>query len=113
MNSIASSPVRPVATAVACAALVSCSLIGEGWRKPATPVKSAEPVVPADPLPIPPHRFTLEAGEGGVGGIQRTVAGHDDTFTDIARRFNLGYEELVRANPGIDPWLPGEGKEIV
>src|SRR5690606_4886128 len=27
--------------------------------------------------------------------------------------FNLGYEEIVRANPGVDPWLPGEGTEIV
>ena len=34
-------------------------------------------------------------------------------FSDIARRFNLGYEEIVRANPGVDPWLPGEGREIV
>ena len=31
----------------------------------------------------------------------------------MARRFNVGYEELVRANPGVDPWLPGEGREIV
>ena len=34
-------------------------------------------------------------------------------LTDIARRFNVGYEEIVRANPGVDPWLPGEGREIV
>src|SRR5690606_6461372 len=29
------------------------------------------------------------------------------------RRFNVGYEEIVRANPGVDPWLPGEGTPIV
>ena len=33
--------------------------------------------------------------------------------TDIARRFNVGYEEMVRANPGVDPWLPGVGREVV
>ncbi len=37
----------------------------------------------------------------------------EDTLPDIARRFNIGYEEIVRANPGVDPWVPGEGRAIV
>ena len=41
---------------------------------------------------------------------RRRSATKEDTLTDIARRFNVGYEEIVRANPGVDPWLPGEGK---
>ena len=48
-----------------------------------------------------------------VGVVQVTTATKDDTLPDIARRFNVGYEEIVRANPGVDPWLPGEGREIV
>lgn len=48
-----------------------------------------------------------------VGRPQKVIAGHEDTFTDIARRFNLGYDEIRAANPGIDPWLPGEGTEIL
>ena len=42
------------------------------------------------------------------------MIGKEDTLPDIApRRFNVGYEEMVRANPGVDPWLPGEGREVV
>lgn len=48
-----------------------------------------------------------------VGRPQKIIASHADTFTDIARRFNLGYDEMRAANPGIDPWLPGEGTEIL
>jgi L,D-transpeptidase ErfK/SrfK len=48
-----------------------------------------------------------------VGEVQRVVASEEDTLSDIARRFNLGYEEVVRANPGVDPWLPRAGTEIV
>jgi L,D-transpeptidase ErfK/SrfK len=48
-----------------------------------------------------------------VGLIQTTIVSADDTLPDIARRFNLGYEEIVRANPGVDPWLPGAGREVV
>ncbi|HTY50745.1 MAG TPA: L,D-transpeptidase family protein [Steroidobacteraceae bacterium] len=38
---------------------------------------------------------------------------YSDTLVDIARNYGLGYEEMVRANPGVDPWLPGEGTPIV
>ncbi len=83
------------------------------------------PPPPAPPLPViapPPvlsraaatHRFTLDSpSEGVVGSLVMTTASADDTLPDIARRFNIGYEEIVRANPGVDPWLPGAGREIV
>jgi L,D-transpeptidase ErfK/SrfK len=48
-----------------------------------------------------------------VGRPQKVVARQEDTFSDIARRFNLGYEELRAANPGVDPWIPGAGTEIL
>ena len=37
----------------------------------------------------------------------------EDTFSDLAREYGLGYDELVAANPGVDPWLPGAGTAIV
>lgn len=43
---------------------------------------------------------------------ETVTARHEDTLTDIARRHQLGYEEIVRANPGVDVWLPGEGTEV-
>ncbi|WP_431858080.1 L,D-transpeptidase family protein [Azospirillum sp.] len=33
----------------------------------------------------------------------------DDTLPDIAVAYDLGYTELVVANPHADPWLPGAG----
>jgi L,D-transpeptidase ErfK/SrfK len=48
-----------------------------------------------------------------VGIVQITTAGHEDTLSDLARRYDLGYEEIVAANPGVDPWLPGEGTQVV
>jgi L,D-transpeptidase ErfK/SrfK len=47
-----------------------------------------------------------------VGEYGEAVAEHADTLIDIARRYGLGYEEVVNANPGVDPWLPGEGVVI-
>lgn len=37
----------------------------------------------------------------------------EDTLLDVARRNGLGYEEIVRANPGVDTWLPEAGRELI
>lgn len=64
--------------------------------------------------PSPSDRFTLPPeGTDVVGKIQVASARSEDTLADIARRYNLGYEEIVAANPGVDPWLPGEGTAVV
>lgn len=47
-----------------------------------------------------------------VGAIEEITAARDDTLIDLARRHGLGYEEIVSANPGVDPWLPGAGTVI-
>lgn len=48
-----------------------------------------------------------------VGDIRHHTVLHKDTLLDLARDNNLGYVELVAANPGVDPWIPGAGKRIV
>ncbi len=68
----------------------------------------------AFPPAQPSKRFESVSPEtGAVGRLQRIIARDDDTFVDIGRRFGLGYDELVAANPGVDPWLPGAGTEIL
>ncbi len=48
-----------------------------------------------------------------VGSLATARADQEDTLTDIARRTGLGYEDMLRANPGVDPWLPGTDTDIV
>src|SRR5690606_4144097 len=62
------------------------------------------------------HAATYPLPEGSdtvVGEVQYVVARHEDTLLDIGRRYSVGYEEIVAANPGVDPWLPGEGTQIL
>jgi L,D-transpeptidase ErfK/SrfK len=75
-----------------------------GWRHPWA---GPDVAVRSDRLLLPPP------GTDVIGQIQVTTATQDDTLLDIARRYDLGYEEIRAANPGVDPWLPGEGTEVV
>ncbi|MDP2325727.1 MAG: L,D-transpeptidase family protein [Gammaproteobacteria bacterium] len=63
--------------------------------------------------PIESNRFVMAADSDVVGEVQVIRARYEDTFVDIARAYDLGYDELEQANPGVDPWLPGAGTRIV
>lgn len=47
-----------------------------------------------------------------AGQLQVMTTAYEDTFAEIGSQRSFGYLELVKANPGIDPWLPGEGTRI-
>jgi len=47
------------------------------------------------------------------GQVERIRTRYEDTLIQIARRYSLGYEELLRVNQGVDPWLPGEGTLVL
>ncbi len=53
-----------------------------------------------------------EDGSDIVGDVFTVRAQHEDTLVRLAREHGLGVQELSRANPDVDPWLPGEGTEI-
>jgi L,D-transpeptidase ErfK/SrfK len=106
------SPVAGLTRAASLAALLAfggCSLF-----KPVPEPVPVEPVKPKLAAPLATHTFPFDPQATGVlGELQVTYSSHEDTLPDIARRFNLGFDELVNANPGVDPWLPGEGTRIV
>jgi len=56
---------------------------------------------------LPPEGFDV------IGAVATITARHEDTLVDIARRHGLGYQDIVRANPDVNPWVPGEGTEVV
>lgn len=99
-----------------CAAALLLASCATPPPPPPPPVAVVVPPPPAPPprqAPLATHRFEILPTDDVVGQVQLVITGKQDTLPDIARRFNVGYEEIVRANPGVDPWVPGEGREIV
>jgi L,D-transpeptidase ErfK/SrfK len=104
----------PIIAAAAAATLAACSLVGPPFEKAPEPeVIAPAPPAPVLPSPVATHRFEIGPDDDVVGHVQVVTIGEHDTLPDVARRFNVGYDEIVRANPGVDPWLPGVGREVV
>ena len=104
------------ATLAALVVLAGCSLFRQTPSAPPAPPPTVPlaPPLPPRAAPVATHQFDFDpAREDVVGVLQSVIIGKDDTLPDIARRFNVGYEDMVRANPGVDPWLPGVGREVV
>jgi len=61
----------------------------------------------AEVYELPPRGFDV------IGAVSTITARYEDTLVDIARRHGLGYQDIVRANPNINSWVPGEGTEVI
>ncbi len=57
------------------------------------------------PLPQP--------GNDIVGQVQWTQSKPGDNFSSLGRRYDVGYFQLIEANPGVDPNLPNPGTIVV
>jgi L,D-transpeptidase ErfK/SrfK len=106
-------PGLAVCAALSVLGVAACSLFHPVPKEPPVVAKA----LPPPPLPLPKpkatHLFDVDPDSDIVGYVQKTIVGKDDTLPDIARRFDVGYEEILTANPGVDPWLPGVGREVV
>lgn len=64
------------------------------------------------------HSFVLPQGartaeaQTVIGSPRTYTVQPKDTLLDIARYFDLGYNEIVGAHPEVDPWLPPAGESL-
>ena len=76
-----------------------CALAAIPWL-----LSAASPAVAAE--------FALASGDTAIGSVTvyDTVAG--DTLMDVARSQDLGFTQLMAVNRGVNPWMPGVGRQI-
>lgn len=104
--------IRAALAACLCTLVTACSLFS-GVKHNEPPPPPAAPPPPAEPEPVATQRFEVAPDDDVIGVVQIVKTSKEDTLPDIARRFNVGYEEILRANPKVDPWLPGADRPIV
>jgi L,D-transpeptidase ErfK/SrfK len=104
---------RSAALGLAATALLgACGGLGRGVR--AKPEAWTEARFARKPMPT--HRVHLRDGvpvETVIGRVGTYKVRPGDTLLDVARAHGLGYNEIVDANPGVDPWVPPVGAPVV
>lgn len=57
--------------------------------------------------------FSIGESSSAVGAIKYHIVQKGESLIEIARQYNLGYNEIVDANPEIDPFVPTIGSKII
>lgn len=67
-------------------------------------------------LTIPPvfsaEVYPYREGETVIGYVQTYKTNNNESLIEIARKYDLGYNEIADANPDLEPFVPGEGTSI-
>ena len=83
-----------------------------GWIESKIPEEEMVPAPPpAEPFAL--NKFPIDAGTEVIGRLRFTRVQGEETLLDIARAYDLGYDEIVSANPGVDPWTPDHGERVL
>ncbi|MEQ8204339.1 MAG: L,D-transpeptidase family protein, partial [Smithellaceae bacterium] len=56
--------------------------------------------------------FSLSPSTRLVGAVGTYTVKEGESLIEIARKFDLGYNAIIQANPGIDPFVPGDGISV-
>lgn len=105
--------------ALAAVALSGCAsmkdFFGPHGSEPADKTAAAIPLSEMPRLePVSRNYFELQSADQAVIGEPQIVfTREENTFSDLAREYGLGYDELVAANPDVDPWLPGADTPVL
>lgn len=86
------------------------------WKKSAHGVEIITLLADDGPSapPASPWPLLRKPGEVGalIGEIRQHTIGKKDTLLDIARRYDLGFNEIMALYPQYDPWLPPVGEVL-
>jgi len=62
--------------------------------------------------PTAAREYILPDTDSVFGEVALIQSIYEETLLDIGRRHRLGYEEITRANPTVDAWVPGDGTPV-
>jgi L,D-transpeptidase ErfK/SrfK len=57
--------------------------------------------------------YRVNEGDSVIGTPFYVKTEAEHTLLDVGRHFGSGYDEMKQANPDVDVWVPGEGKDVL
>ena len=80
---------------------------------PQVPGEKTPVLQPASPTPDYANRVLYLGNDSVIGMVRQYTVKKNDSLIEIARKFNLGYNEITDANPGIDPFIPDSDMSVL
>lgn len=59
------------------------------------------------------HAFSIAGQAQIVGALATVESKRDDTLSDLARHFGLGFTDITIANPRLEPWALEENQQVL
>lgn len=56
--------------------------------------------------------YSYVQGNHIIGMLKQHRIKNNESLHEVARDYGLGYNEIISANPGVDPWIPEEGSVV-
>jgi L,D-transpeptidase ErfK/SrfK len=97
-----------VTTLICCVFVILSFALGYAWQEGDFYSKT---IIVARPFTLPQSPHDMRA-QTIIGSPREYTIQKKDTLLDVARYFDLGYNELVQAYPDMDPWLPPVGETL-
>ncbi|MFV0436794.1 MAG: L,D-transpeptidase family protein [Desulfopila sp.] len=79
----------------------------------ATESKQAPKIGKPETATTTERQFALTPTTEMIGPERYHVVGNKETLLDIARRYDLGYNEIRDMYPDLDPWVPAAGSRLL
>ncbi|HMK43827.1 MAG TPA: L,D-transpeptidase family protein [Dissulfurispiraceae bacterium] len=64
-------------------------------------------------MPVFAQTFNVDRDTSVIGQTGKHTVQKGDSLIELARSSRVGYNSITLANPGVDPFVPGENREVV
>lgn len=95
------------------ALLLSLALSGCQLLQQTPDLEPPQVVWPSKTDSIASHEFPLPPEQSIVGTLASVDSRENDTLSDIARHYGLGYNDITIANAELDPWTPANQQQVL
>ena len=57
--------------------------------------------------------YRFDEHDNVIGSIKKHTTKHEESLIEVARKYDLGFNEIADANPELDPFVPGDGVTVI
>lgn len=90
-----------------------CQTLSSWFPSGEAPIASTPATNRPEISTIASHEFDLMPGQDMVGTLAAVDTRPDDTLSDLARHYGLGFNDIAIANKGTKPWTPQPGSRVL